>query len=50
MSETTDRILAVIDAGLQTPEPDPTFGEISPENDDGCTRCGVWLDVPESPG
>jgi hypothetical protein len=38
---TTDRILAVIDAGLQTPVPDPTFGEVSPAVDGGCARCGV---------
>jgi hypothetical protein len=43
---TADRILDVIDAGLQTPVPDPTFGEISPEDHGGCTRCDA--DVPES--
>lgn len=36
---TTDRILDIIDAGLQTPEPDPTFGEVSPEVHDRCARC-----------
>lgn len=34
-----DRILDVIDTGLQTPVPDPTFGECSPVNDDRCWRC-----------
>lgn len=36
---TVDRILDVIDAGLQTPVPDPTFGEVSPTVHDHCVRC-----------
>ena len=36
---TVDRILDVIDAGLQTPAPDPTFGEVSPTVHDRCVRC-----------
>jgi hypothetical protein len=35
----TDRILEIIDAGLQTPFPDPSFGEVSPVVDGRCARC-----------
>ncbi len=34
-----DRILDILDTGLQTPVPDPTFGECSPVNDARCWRC-----------
>jgi hypothetical protein len=34
-----DRILEVLDAGLQTPMPDPTYGEVSPRNAPECWRC-----------
>jgi len=40
MSKSVDRILDLIDAGLQTPMPDPTFGEVSPRVKAGCVRCG----------
>lgn len=36
-----DRILDIIDTGLQTPAPDPSFGEVSPPNVEGCARCGA---------
>lgn len=36
---TVDRILDIIDGGLQTPKPDPTFGEVSPRNVEECARC-----------
>lgn len=40
MSDSTaDRILDMIDAGLQTPVPDPTYGEVSPKRHDRCARC-----------
>lgn len=39
MSESVDRILDLIDAGLQTPVPDPEFGEVSPRNSSLCARC-----------
>lgn len=39
MTDSVDRILDVIDAGLQTPVPDPTFGEVSPKNHGRCARC-----------
>lgn len=38
-SSKVDRILETIDAGLQTPVPDPTFGEVSPVNNGRCARC-----------
>lgn len=34
-----DRVLDVIDTGLQTPMPDPSFGEISPRVSTRCARC-----------
>lgn len=36
-----DKILEALDVGLQTPVPDPTFGEVSPVNSEGCWRCGA---------
>jgi hypothetical protein len=39
VTERLDRILDVIDTGLQTPVPDPTHGERSPRNRPGCVRC-----------
>jgi hypothetical protein len=39
MSSNVDRILKAIDAGLQTPMPDPTFGEQAPINHGRCARC-----------
>lgn len=43
-----DRILGVIDAGLQTPIPDPTYGETSPVNDGRCWRCQCEAPADES--
>lgn len=45
---TVDRILDIIDAGLQTPVEDPTFGEVSPVVHDRCVRCQVRACVEES--
>lgn len=39
MSERLSRVLDVIDAGLQTPMPDPTYGEVSPTVSQRCARC-----------
>lgn len=39
MSSTLDRIVDLIDVGLQTPMPDPSFGEVSPRVEAGCVRC-----------
>lgn len=39
MSRAADRAIAAIDAGLQTPQPDPTYGEVSPRNTNTCARC-----------
>lgn len=36
---TPDEIIEFIDAGLQTPLPDPTYGEVSPRSVDTCVRC-----------
>ena len=36
----SQKILDVIDAGLQTPRPDPSFGEVSETVYDVCVRCG----------
>jgi hypothetical protein len=33
------RILDLIDTGLQTPQPDPSFGEVSPTEEHTCLRC-----------
>lgn len=40
-SERAAKVLAVIDAGLQTPMPDPSFGEVSPVVTDRCPRCNT---------
>jgi hypothetical protein len=32
-------IIDLIDVGLQTPAPDPTYGEVSPTNQETCARC-----------
>jgi hypothetical protein len=32
-------IIDLIDVGLQTPAPDPTYGEVSPSNRESCARC-----------
>jgi hypothetical protein len=32
-------IINLIDVGLQTPAPDPTYGEVSPINRETCARC-----------
>jgi hypothetical protein len=33
------KIVDLIDVGLQTPAPDPTYGEVSPINRETCARC-----------
>lgn len=43
-----DQILATIDVGLQTAEPDPTFGEVSPEITGQCWRCELAPPAPDS--
>lgn len=44
----TDRILEIIDTGLQTAMPDPSFGEISPTVTEECWRCEAGDAASES--
>jgi hypothetical protein len=39
VTSSTDRILGILDAGLQTPVPDPTYGEVSDKVHGRCARC-----------
>ncbi len=50
MADHVQGIVDVIDAGLQTPVPDPTFGEVSPVNRDCCWRCGAVTAEDSSAG
>lgn len=47
-TNSSDRILWIIDAGLQTPVPDPSFGEISPTVSPRCARCDTLTPADES--